>query len=304
MTKRSYTKPPLDFSDQLELLESRGLVVDDRAAAIAFLEYANYYRFSAYCLPYESARHVFLPGATFEQVKALYEFDRKLRDLLSQALEAVEIHMRTRIAHTLAHKHGAFAHLNRSLFYNRFDWNRWHDRVIEEAKRSSETFVEHFRNTYTEFPDMPIWCVTEIMSFGALSTLFKGLERKHQKPIAQEFGVPAPVLQSWLHTMTYLRNLCAHHSRMWNRILAIKPSIPRHGQAWQKLETDSPEDRIFRCLCILRYLLKQSDAGITMYAPWGNCIVELLAAPPNVPSFHDAMGVPGGWERADYWKVK
>jgi abortive infection bacteriophage resistance protein len=98
MAKRHYTKMPLSFSCQLALLEERGLTVEDRSAAIAFLEYANYYRFSAYCLPFEAGRHAFLPGTTFEQIKALYEFDRTLRDLLAQGLEVAEIHFRTRIA--------------------------------------------------------------------------------------------------------------------------------------------------------------------------------------------------------------
>src|SRR3989338_4540236 len=101
-----YAKPPLSFSRQIGLLKSRGLVVKSPPTAEAFLSQVNYYRFSAYCLPFESARHQFKTGVTFEEIRELYEFDRHLRFLIDEALEIIEIAMRSAVAYHLSHKYG------------------------------------------------------------------------------------------------------------------------------------------------------------------------------------------------------
>jgi abortive infection bacteriophage resistance protein len=304
MNKVLYNKSPLSFYDQVKLLSSRGLVVNDHDKAVNFLSYSNYYRFSAYCLPFEIDRHSFRPGTTFEQIRELYDFDRNLRDVFAQALETAEIFTRTKIAHILALKYGCFVHLDRSLFMNRFDWDCWHRRVIKETQRSRETFVKHFEKVYVEFPDMPIWVITEIISFGALSGLYKGLRRAIQKPIAKEFGIEAPVLQSWLHTLTYLRNLCAHHSRLWNRSLAIKPKLPLNNAVWVKLNKETPMDKIFCCVSILRYLLFLSDSGAGSYKSWGKDVENLFSTPPAVPNFQSSMGLPVFWQEKEYWSFE
>ena len=73
-----YPKPPLKYDDQIKLLISRGLIIADPENAKSFLSQVNYYRFSAYCLPFETSRHQFMSHVTFEDIKSLYEFDRYL----------------------------------------------------------------------------------------------------------------------------------------------------------------------------------------------------------------------------------
>ena len=113
---RAFTKPWLSCPDQVALLQSRGLTVRDSAAAAEFLSHVNYYRFSGYCLAFETTRHTFLPGVTFEQVRESYDFDRVLRDLVTEALELIEVDLRAAIAHHFGQRHGAFGHTRPATF--------------------------------------------------------------------------------------------------------------------------------------------------------------------------------------------
>ena len=114
-----YNKPPLTYSQQVELLSNRGLLIIDKVKAEKFLSQTNYYRFSAYCLPFEIKRHQFKSGVTFEQIQQVYEFDRRLRFLIDEALEVIEISFRTATSHYLAHRYGPFVHEDPGKFYSR-----------------------------------------------------------------------------------------------------------------------------------------------------------------------------------------
>jgi abortive infection bacteriophage resistance protein len=122
------------------------------------------------------------------------------------------------------------------------------DSLREEAQRSNEVFVAHFRSTYDEFPDLPIWAAAEIMSFGTMLTLFNMSSNRVQKAIARRYGLPGRVLGSWLLTLNYTRNLCAHHSRLWNRVLALKPLLPdeKRDPRWHGA-TPVRNDRVLLC---------------------------------------------------------
>lgn len=146
-----YNKPPLSSTQQVKLLAKRGLAIPDQSKAERFLSQVNYYRLSAYCIPFEVTRHVFKKGVSFEQIQQLYEFDRRLRFLIDEALEVIEISFRTSLAYYLSHKYGAFVHEDASKFYSGFDHVTWITKVHEETQRSKETFIAHYKNKYTDF---------------------------------------------------------------------------------------------------------------------------------------------------------
>lgn len=224
--KLAFNKPWLTYSDQVALLQRRGLLIADPVAAAEFLSHINYYRFSGYCLAFESSRHQFATGVTFEQVAYSYEFDRVLRDLVTEALELVELDARTAVAHCFGQRHGAFGHINAALFFQRFGHANWLDKLRDEAKRSTEPFITQFARSYVEFPDLPIWMAAEVMSFGSLSFMFNGMNRVDQKQISARYHLQPQTLKSWLHHLVYVRNLCAHHARLWDRVFAIKADLP------------------------------------------------------------------------------
>lgn len=308
--KPAFNKTWLPYADQVALLQKRGLVVADPAAAGAFLSHVNYYRFSGYCLAFESARHTFIPNTTFEQVQAAYEFDRVLRDLITEALEVIELDVRTAVAYHFGQTHGAFGHTDPANFYAHFNHQAWTDargrrvpgwidKLHEEADRSSELFVTHYRATYAEFPDLPIWMATEVMSFGALSQMFKGMLRPDQKAVAARYGRQPSDLASWLHHMVYVRNLCAHHSRLWDRIWSIKPDLPA-GKGWSPPLLSS-NNRLFATLLILCSMLGKCPTMSAFTASWRQRIEALLVNPPTAPNAAALLGLTANWKTHPCW---
>lgn len=296
-----YTKPPLSLPDQVALLRSRGLTVADPARAAQILEHLNYYRFSGYCLSFESARHQFVPGTTFEQVEALYEFDRVLRDLVSEAIEVAELDFRTAAATHFATRYGVFGHTDAANFYYSGWHTDWLNKLRDEANRSSELFVTHYRSKYQGFPDLPIWMVAEIMSFGAASKMYSGMKRIDQIEIAKRYGHHSAVLRSWLHHLVYIRNVCAHHARLWGRTFPIAPELPKNVAAWQPPQLPW-RDRLFVTLLIINSLLVPVAATQTFAADWRARVGHHLDSIPAVPNALAHLGLTQQWKGHPLWK--
>ncbi len=298
--KPSFTKPWLSYADQVHLLEQRGLVVADPAAAEQFLSHLNYYRFSGYCLAFESSRHQFLTGTTFEQIVKAYQFDLTLRDLVTEALEVVEVDLRAAIAYRFGKTCGAFGHTDATNFFNRFNHTDWLSRLQKEANRSSELFVTHFKQNYSEFPDLPIWIVMEVMSLGGLSRMVSGMHKSDQKAIGSRYGFQAHVMWKTTHHLTYVRNLCAHHSRLWDRAWAIKPELPA-GKKWT-LPLLPGNNRLFCTLLLLRQMMKRIPAVTEFRAEWKQRVETHLASPPS-PTANPLlrMGLTASWNEHPVW---
>ncbi len=297
--KLPFSKPWRSHEDQVALLQQRGLVIGNTVAAATYLGHINYYRFSGYCLAFEQTRHQFLPGITFEQIQAAYEFDRVLRDLVTEALEVVELDLRSAIAYQFGRQHGAFGHTNAGSFFGRFRHKEWLDKLHEEAGRSSELFIKHFRATYVEFPDLPIWMAAEVMSFGALSQMFQGMARRDQRAVSVRYRLQHRDLAAWMHHLVYVRNLCAHHSRLWDRVWSIKPLLPA-GAAWRRPHLPS-NNRLFATLLILSSLLKRCPTMMAFAAQWRQRVESLLDTPPSVNNAHILMGLTANWKVHPCW---
>jgi abortive infection bacteriophage resistance protein len=190
-----YNKPALTIDEQLALLESRGMSVQDRSQARRTLGNVSYYRLSGYWYPfreidgYGQRLDSFRRGTTFEKVIDLYEFDRQLRIELLDAIERIEIAMRTGLTYAFAHHAGAFGHTDAKWFRRGFDHASWIARIEDETDRSREKFVEHYRVKYDGFPRLPLWMATEVMSFGSLSHLFKNVVPPVRTDVATRIGV-------------------------------------------------------------------------------------------------------------------
>lgn len=297
--KIPFAKPWLNWSDQVKTLASRGLVIADLGAAESFLSHVNYYRFSGYCVPFEQARHVFAPGTTFEDVRAAYDFDFTLRDLITEAVELVEVDARTAVAYHFGQHYGAFGHTDPTRFDTGFWHQNWLDKLRDEATRSNEQFVTHFKHTYQEYPDLPVWMVTEVMSFGSLSLMYKGMLRNDQAAIANRYGLHSTVFQSWLHHLVYIRNTCAHHARLWDRRWQIRPTAPRHA-AWAVVQQPH-NDTLFATLLLLRYMLARCPSIAPFDAEWKARVEAHLAMPPAVANPLGRMGLTPNWTAHPLW---
>ena len=297
--RHPYTKPWLSCAAQVAQLVARGLVVSAPVAAERFLSHVNYYRFSGYCLVFEQTRHSFNGAATFEQVRAAYDFDTVLRDIITEALEVIEVDFRTAIAHHFGQLHGAFGHVDATKFHPSLHHADWLIRLREEGERSSEQFIDHFRHNYSQFPDLPIWMAMEVMSFGALSKMYHGMLRADQRAVAWRYHIQPGDLAKIVHHLVYVRNLCAHHSRLWDRTWAISPALPK-GRVWQSPHVPT-NNRLFATLLILYPLMKSCPAIGPFAVEWRDRLKDHLTAPPEVPNALFLMGMPSGWEQHPVW---
>ena len=303
-----YGKPALTFEAQLEHLKSRGLHVADEASALQQLASISYYRLSGYWYPFRErtaegvVTNQFRAGTHFNQIMDLYEFDRQLRSLVMDAIERVEVAARTRLTYEIGHRYGPFGHTAPTNFHPKFDHPKWLAKLEDETSRSSDEFIRHYKARYDGFPRIPVWMLTEVMSFGALSFFYKGLKNdqkagvEDKKAVSDYFGLHHKRLGDWLHTLTYVRNVCAHHSRLWNRELAIRPDKVK-DKNWLPPVTPR-NDRLFYVLLILRYLLKASGNG----EDWATEVSKLLKPFAQIPSYRLAMGIPEDWSNHPLWK--
>lgn len=288
-----YLKPALTFDQQLDLLRQRGLTVRDPDRALRWLRSVSYYRLSAYFLPFKDGEQ-FRSEADFNDIAGLYIFDRKLRLLVLDAIERIEVAIRTSVTYEIGHAYGTFGHTDPTNFAPDFDHPRFMNELLDEEGRAKEAFALHFRQQYAEEPHLPVWMATELLSFGTVSKLYQSLDPKLRQRIASPYKVDAQFLASWLHMLTYARNVCAHHKRLWNRHLAIKPRFPSRSLAWPHQVPDN--ERLYAVLVVLRHMMTVNSPN----SKWVERLHGLLAAHPTVPQ--SAMGFPGGWEKLATWR--
>jgi len=289
-----YRKPALTFQEQLQQLKDRGLSIRDEGQALHWLAQVSYYRLSAYSHPFRRDDR-FRDGTDFGDVIALYDFDRRLRLLMLDAIERIEVSVRTALTYEIGHAFGPFGHVDSNNFAPGF---RHADFMVELAKeegRARETFARHFRSKYTAEAHLPIWMATELISFGTLSQLYAHLSPAIRRAIASRYGVPEAVFGNWLHTLSYVRNVCAHHKRLWNRELAIRPMIPRHHRVWSRLNIDNR--RFAAAMAVSVHLMKQ----IAPASAWTGRVCKLFDDCTFVPlgpmGLEDLGGVRGLVER-------
>jgi abortive infection bacteriophage resistance protein len=196
-----YRKPWLSVSDQVQRLIDRGVEVSDKCEAERFIRHSNYYRFTGYCLAFEESSSS-SSVIRFEHVRQAYQFDASLRDLFTEALELVEIDLRTSFAYKFGEIYGSFGYREAQNFSPSFGHNDWLRRMREETTRSSERFKGHFEAKYVEFPDIPIWVATEVMSFGCLSRMISGMKRADRTRVSAEYGIKQRVLSSFAHHLS------------------------------------------------------------------------------------------------------
>ena len=309
MPRVPYTKPALTFQDQLQQLIDRGLVIEDHQKAIFLLENISYYRLSGYWYPQlqePKSSHVFKPGASFSQSFQLYCFDKELRKLVSSELEKIEIAIRAKMIYILAHQYGPFWINNQSLFSNLDKFNNTNYKLIEEYNRSREDFILAFKAKYNN-PLPPAWMILEISSFGSLSNLYGSLKPgRSKRAIARHFGLDDSTFSSWLHSIVYIRNVCAHHSRLWNKTLSISPAIPlRPYNQWLAVTTTidtrhgtiSPiNNRTYYILSMIIYLLQVVNPPNTFKEKFNALLIKYSNVDPA------AMGFTSNWRDELIWQ--
>lgn len=293
--KQDFKKPATDYTKQVAILQARGMVIDDPDTAIFYLQHLNYYRLGAYWLPFEidHKSHQFKPNTLFKDVLNLYIFDRELRLLVLDAIERIEVSVRSQWSYQLGHLHHPHAHLNKQLFKEEH-WEQNLEQLKKEVSRSDEIFIKHHQNNYTEeLP--PVWAVCEVMSLGILSKWYSSLQpKKTRRSIASVYGIDDSILQSWLRHLTMVRNICAHHSRLWNREFTVIPKLSK-SRSVSIIDQFIPESRkIYNTLVILLYFMDI----ISPQHNWRTRLKELINK-HSIPV--NQMGFPTDWTEKNIW---
>lgn len=207
----------------------RGLIAD-KTLLVSRLSNVNYYRFTGYLHPFRlDNSNNYRPDTTFEKVWRHYAFDRRLRLIIMDAIERIEVSVRTRLIYDLSSATGAFGYAAPAGLpkLNPDEFEKWFRSITEEVGRSKEIFVRHFFEKYGDFHvSLPLWMAGEIMSFGCMLTMYRGVSPTIKRSIASHYDIPDEVLTSWLQVINVIRNICAHHGRLWNRELGYKPLFP------------------------------------------------------------------------------
>ncbi|MDK3019349.1 Abi family protein [Pseudodonghicola flavimaris] len=298
-----FEKPAVSVPDQIELLKRRGMIVGDEAQAQHYLNFISYYRLRAYWLPFEvpaanNGDHAFRDGTTFEDVLTLYIFDRELRLLVLDAIERVEVALRAQWAHHMAMSHGPHGYLEQG----HYSVIRHHAKDVtdleKEFNRSDDAFAIHYRDKYDSPKLPPVWMAAEVMSFGLLSKFYSNLKtRADRKAIADPFALDEAVVTSFAHHISTVRNICAHHGRLWNKRFTVTMTVPKYPAKLPVAMRDADPRYLHNTLVMLDYLLALIAPG----NEWKKRLVALIDGCPLAdPS---SMGFPADWRTRAVWKV-
>lgn len=296
MGKRRFSKPALTVFEQIERLRSRQMTITDVDAAAHLLRHISYYRLAAYWLPFEAdhATHTFRTGTSLIEVIQLYEFDRELRLLVLDAIERVEVSFRAVWAHRLAIEYGPHAHMDPSIVKDEVRWRTFLSSILKDIGRSNEIFIRHMLKNYIELVP-PIWATSEVLPLGALSKWYENLRSKRVKSrISCEYGLDEGMLESWLRHITYIRNLCAHHGRLWNREFTITPMIPKTKPLLIVGAMNSQSRGLYNSLVILLHMMSVIENNHN----WRAELIRLIESAPFDPL---SMGFPKNWDSLPIW---
>jgi len=298
-----YSKPPLSLDQQVALLQARGLAIPDQQEAVHHLKNIGYYRLSGYAFPFQVKAslpaHVFKPGTIFNDILNIYRFDCELRIMAMEAIEKIEVAFRTCFSNSMSGRHGAFWYLNKAIFHDDFSYYDFIGKVQEATganrmgaatAKGTDEFLKHYFSTYSDPVLPPSWMIAEVLSFSTWSSIFPFLKnRSDKKAIADSFELQWETLASWIHSMAYVRNLCAHHSRLWNREFTITPSFANHPQFGVTNNT-----RFFAQASVLSFFMKK----ISPKTQWAQRIANLVKSHPCIDP--QAMGFPR-WVQSSMW---
>jgi abortive infection bacteriophage resistance protein len=322
-----YEKRPLSFEAQADQLLERGLVAS-RQELIDRLQRVNYYRLTGYLHPFRQRDAAgkltdsYLPGTSLQTIWRRYNFDRRLRMVILDAIERIEVAVRSQFVYRFTHVYGPFGYLdpkNLPGFKQRPWWKRtwrnskallrlrgteqsdydlWLGKLRREKSRSNETFVKHFVERYGDCHDyLPLWMACELMTCETTLQFVYGVDRTVIKQVAADFGFPDEQLLSWTKAIFALRNGCAHHSRIWNRVHGAKPSIPGKNKHpdWH-ITPGFTHDRTGLLLTVCHYWLGK----VSPTTQWKDRLFALFDEYPEIPIAE--MGLPPDWRTHKLWQ--
>ncbi len=279
-------QPPMTIDEQVENLKSLGLIINDEEYAKKILNDISYFRLvKAYSLRFKPKNGKYNDGVTFEQIVELYLFNANFRQITFAEIEKIEVNVRCRIANYFAETYGVLGYKEAANFADEEYHKMFIEDIKEEVGRNSKApFVRNFRDNY-EGGELPIYALVEVFSFGTLSKFYKNMKNVDKKVVAKSFGIGYTYLESWIESISYVRNICAHYGRLYNAKLSKTPILYKEYS-----QAGIANNRIFGVLLCMKQILK-SDKHWNFYV---NQIELLIDKYEKVDV--KTMGFPENWK--------
>lgn len=282
-------KKHLSLTEQVSLLESRGLIITDKEEAEKLLYHVNYYRLSGYLHGFKQDDGIhYLPGTTLAQIKALYDFDRKLTRILMFALEDIEETLKTRLSYALtsAFPENPLIYLDSSIYRNHSDFLKFSSLFYHEFKNSRNLpFIKHHMQEYDG--NLPMWVAVEILTMGNISAIYENLQTPYQKRLARSYQTGPAQLGSWIKNITYTRNHLAHYMRIYNFNFGRTPIQCKKHHKYKEAS-----GKIFDQIYIMAFLYSTPTE-------WNNYVlseIEALLEDYSEYVHLSALGFPPNWK--------
>lgn len=309
-----YKKLPLADDDHIALLEKeRGLVIENYDRAKRYLQNAGYFRLTGYMyhLQKDDGSHVFEQGTTFNHIIDTYQFDKKLRYLLAEYLERIEVATRSLVSNAYSLKHGFYWYMESTHFEKPkipegrstekvLDVHNYINTIIKEYyEKATEQYLKNFKYKYTSESCPPSNMAMEILSMGQLAKLLVALKKKDAEvqKVGQAFKLPIQILSSWFIYLANVRNICAHHSRLWNKkVTADRFTIPKLNYAFHGNLPSDFNTTVYGILSIMVRLLNSINPENSLISKFQQLIKEY----PNIDL--SQMGFPSDWMENPAWK--
>ena len=286
MKQKKQQQNPLTVEEQVQNLLRLGLNISDTSAAILLLNDVSYFRLvKAYSLGLKPKNGQYNEGVSFDMLVQLYKFNCKFRQILFPIIERIEVNLRCRLANYFSSKYGVLGYENVDNFANAKYHAEFLTDIKHEISRNKKSpFVRNFRNNY-EDGKIPFYALVELFSFGTLSKFFKNMKNEDKKALSAAYGIGYIYFESWIESIAFVRNLCAHYGRLYNAIIPKMPKLYK-----QYLKQGIEPSRIFGVLVCIKHLVP-NDAH---WCSFVYSVEDLIEEYPAVHIYN--MGFPNDWK--------
>jgi abortive infection bacteriophage resistance protein len=301
MGKEKYKKPRLSIDEQIQLLKQQGLKIENVEDVRHVIKVVGYYRFSGYLHPFKSqhkkdSRRNFHNNVTFDSIWQLYQFDRELRLLVSDAIEKIEVAFRASISDVTSDELGLFWYIDKGFYRNQSLYEKFMQKIDAHLRHPEEVFIQHYLEKYNDPKYPPIWMMIEALSFGECSKLFSNIQSiAIRNKVSEIFQQHTTIIESWMKVIVSIRNICAHHSRLWNRWLVEAPIIPKIEPLHGYLLNHN------RKFIVCTYIIIKLLQSVVPKNHWKNNLYDLLDKYNQFPGL--TMGFSKEWKNDPIWKL-
>lgn len=295
-----YSLPALSPADLIERWRAQGLYIPDPSYAQHQIKTVGYHRLNRYARFLRDQQGNFRTGITYEYLWAIYVFDRRLRLLSLDAIERIEVAVRTVMSDSLSQRHGPHWFMDAQLFKTASYAATFQGVIADEIRKNNPQYqsyeVSLYYKNYKSPPLPPSWIVIEHLSMGEWCKALPMLVRIEQKIIGLEFGLPANLMTSWISSLALLRNVCAHHGMIWHRRNTRRPELQKNPPRFCP-DFSADSGNYYASACIMQYFLK----SIAPSSSWSSRLKALFDE--SSPQFAQDLGFPRHWEQDSFWGI-